>query len=337
VTPPGPGRYELHCHLDASVRLGTITDLAKAQGLDLPGPVRDLAVAPADIGSLHGFLPYIDTPLRVLQTAAALERAAQELVEAWSLDGVVYGETRFAPQLHERAGLTLDEAIAAVARGLRAGQDRLGVRAALILCCLRHQDPETSLRVADAAVRHPGLVVGIDLAGDERLPGATHLPAFELAHGAGLPVTVHAGEAAGPESVWEAIDVLGARRVGHGVRCATDPELVRRLARDRIALETCPRCNVLTKAVPSMAQHPAPFLLEQGVPVTVSTDARTTADTTLDREFDALAEAFGWGEDAHEAVQGNARAAAFAAPPGTGALQTRPDGASGAAGGDRRP
>lgn len=154
-------------------------------------------------------------------------------------------------------------------------------------------------------------LAGLDLAGDERLPGAPLARAFDLAHEAGLPVTVHAGEAAGPESVWEAIDVLGARRIGHGVRAVADRELVRRLARDQIALETCPRCNVLTKAVPTMEQHPAPALLHDGVPVTVSTDARTTANTTLDQEFDALADAFRWGADAHDLAQENARTAAF--------------------------
>lgn len=308
LADPAP---DLGSHLDASVCVGTIADLAREQELQLSRPVAEVAIAPVDVGSLHGFLPYIDVALDVLQTTQALERVAEELVEDLVLDGVVHGEVRFAPQLHERGDVTIDDAIRAVDRGLRAGRERFGLDTALIVCCLRHQDLDASLRVADAAVRHRDRVAGLDLAGDERLPGAALAPAFDLAHEAGLPVTVHAGEGAGPESVWEAIDVLGARRVGHGVRSIADPELVRRLARDQIALETCPRCNVLTQAVPSMAEHPAPALLEQGVAVTVSTDARTTADTTLDQEFAALAEAFGWGTDAHDAVQENARRAAF--------------------------
>ncbi len=305
------GRHELHCHLDGSVRLVTIADLAREQGLRLHRPVAELAVAPADVGSLHGFLPYIDVALDVLQTPEALRRAAAELVEDWHGDGVVHGEMRFAPQLHGRGGMTIGQAVDAVASGARDTSARLGISTSLILCCLRHQSPDVALEVADAAVRHED-VSGLDLAGDERLPGKPFVAAFDLAHAAGLPVTVHAGEGAGPESVWEAIDVLGARRVGHGVRAVTDQALVRRLAADRVALETCPRCNVLTRAVATMAEHPVDRLLEAGVPVTVSTDTRTTADSTLEREFAALETCFGWGSAEHDAVQELARQAAFA-------------------------
>jgi adenosine deaminase len=305
------GRYELHCHLDGSVRLSTIAELAHSEGLVLPRPVAELAVAPADVGSLHGFLPYIDVALDVLQTPAALGRVAGELVEDWAADGVVHGEVRFAPQLHLRQGMSVPEAVVAVARGLLDAGERLGVEVALILCCLRHQPPETSLEVATAAVSHPGLVSGLDLAGDERLPGEPHVEAFAIAHQSGLAVTVHAGEGAGPESVWEAIDVLGARRIGHGVRSVGDRSLLDRLTTDRIALETCPRCNVLTRAVPAMAAHPIDALLRRGLVVTVSTDTRTTADSTLAREFDALGQQFGWGPDEHSVVQAFARESAF--------------------------
>ena len=223
------------------------------------------------------------------------------------------GEMRFAPQLHTRTGMTIDDAILAVAAGAAEGARATGVRTGLLLCCLRHQSPEISLAVADAAVRHGG-IVGLDLAGDERLPGAPHREAFDLARSGGLPVTVHAGEAAGPESVWEAIDVLGARRIGHGVRITGDSGLVDRLLRDRIALEMCPRSNVLTGAAPSIHEHPADRLLHRGLAVTISTDGRTTADTDLSREFDLLAEAFAWGAAEIVRVQENARHAAFGLP-----------------------
>ena len=290
------------------MRPETIRELA---GPDLPRPVRELAVAPPDVGSLHAFLPYLDVALDVLQTPAALTRAATELVEDWSRDGVVYGEVRFAPQLHTRAGLTLDEVVDAVAAGLAAGSAANGVRSGLLLCCLRHESPAVSLEVADTAVRRRDVVAGLDLAGDERQAGAPHREAFELAHAGGVPVTVHAGEAAGPDSVWEALDVLGARRIGHGVRCVGDAALVERLRRDRITLETCPRCNVLTRAVPGMAQHPVDRLLRAGLRVTVSTDTRTTADTTLDEEFAALRTTFGWTEVEERRSQQHAAEAAF--------------------------
>lgn len=147
------GRYELHCHVDGSVRPDTIADLAVEAGIELAGPVRARVVAPPDVGSLHAFLSYLDVALDVLQTPSALQRAARELVQDWYADGVVYGEARFAPQLHGRLGMSVDEAVTAVAAGLREGHAATGVRTALLLCCLRHQSPEVSLRVADAAVR----------------------------------------------------------------------------------------------------------------------------------------------------------------------------------------
>ncbi|GAA1721875.1 adenosine deaminase [Nonomuraea bangladeshensis] len=307
-----PARYELHCHLDGSVRPGTVADLARDQGVPLDGPVERLVTAPADCGSLTRYLPYIDLPLQVLQTPDALHRAARELVEDWHADGVVYGEVRFAPQLHTRRDMSRDEAVQAVAAGLAAGRQATGVRTGLLLCCLRHQTPEESLAVAETALRHRDEVAGLDLAGDERLYGAAaHRPAFDLAHQAGLPVTVHAGEAAGPGSVWEAIDVLGARRIGHGVRSPDDQALLERLRRDGIALEMCPTSNVQTGAVATWAEHPAARLMDQGLKVTISTDARTTSATTLRQEFERLREAAGWRSEQDELAQAHAAGAAF--------------------------
>ncbi|MFB4283886.1 hypothetical protein ACBJ59_51955 [Nonomuraea sp. MTCD27] len=140
-----PWRYELHCHLDASVRPETIAALAAEQAIDLPARVRRLAVAPPGVGSLPAFLAYIDVALDVLQTPDALHRAAAEFVEDWRHDHVVYGEVRFAPQLHTRAGMSIDDAIDAVAAGLAHGAAVTGVRTALLLCCLRHQQPRHSL------------------------------------------------------------------------------------------------------------------------------------------------------------------------------------------------
>ncbi|MET8989468.1 adenosine deaminase [Nonomuraea wenchangensis] len=307
-----PARYELHCHLDGSVRPGTVADLARRQGVALDGPVERLVIAPADCGSLTRYLPYIDLPLQVLQTPDALHRAARELVEDWHADGVVYGEVRFAPQLHTRRDMSQDEAVQAVAAGLAAGRRATGLRTGLLLCCLRHQTSEESLAVAETALRHRDEVAGLDLAGDERLYGAAaHLPAFDLAHRAGLPCTVHAGEAAGPDSVWEAIDVLGARRIGHGVRCADDQALLERLRRDGIALEMCPTSNVQTGAVATWAAHPAARLMDQGLKVTISTDARTTSATTVRQEFERLREAAGWRNEQDELAQVHAAGAAF--------------------------
>ncbi|MDP4504253.1 adenosine deaminase [Nonomuraea turcica] len=315
-------RHELHCHLDGSVRPGTVADLARRQGIVLNAPVERLVTAPASCGSLTRFLTYIDVPLRVLQTAGALRRAARELVEDWSADGVVYGEVRFAPQLHGRRGMTQDEAVQAVSEGLAAGRQATGVRTGLLLCCLRHQTPEESLAVAETALRHRDKVAGLDLAGDERLHTATpHRAAFDLAHGAGLPCTVHAGEAAGADSMWEAIDVLGARRIGHGIRCVGEHALLERLRRDGITLEMCPTSNVQTGAVSGLRAHPAARLLSEGLAVTINTDTRTTSATTLCQEFDSLRAATGWTAEQDRLAQDHAAGAAFAT------TRPEPDGA----------
>ncbi len=319
MTPTAPTlapRYELHCHLDGSVRPSTIAELARHQGIALEATVEHLVTAPASCGSLGRFLSYIDLPLQVLQSPPALRRAAAELVEDWKADGVVYGEVRFAPQLHGRQGMTLDEAVSAVAEGLADGRAATGVTTGLLLCCLRHQSPEESLSVAATALRHTDEVVGLDLAGDEQHhSSAPHREAFELARTAGLPCTVHAGEAAGADNMWEALDVLGAARIGHGVRCVEDRALLDRLRRDRIALEMCPTSNVQTRAVSGPAAHPATRLLGDGLPVTISTDTRTTSGTTLSQEFGLLRESTGWTSEHETRAQDHAAAAAFHRPP----------------------
>lgn len=310
TTPAPPGRrVELHCHLDGSVRPATVAALAAEQGIPLSAPV----VAPPRCGSLVEFLGYLDPILDVLQTPDALRRAARELVEDWRDDDVGYGEVRFAPQLHTRQDLTAGDAVQAVAAGLAEGTAATGVHTGLLLCCLRHHQPDVSEQVVDLALTHRRLVAGVDLAGDETRPGAPHRHAFDRAHAAGVPITIHAGEAAGPESVWEAIDVLGAARIGHGVRAASDTALLDRLRRDAVAVETCPTSNVQTGAVADLASHPVDAFLTAGLRATVSTDTRTTSATTVDREFQLLAEQFGWTAQQHELCQRNARAAAFKA------------------------
>lgn len=315
TAPTAVPRYELHCHLDGSVRPSTVADLARHRRIALSGPVEQLVTAPAGCGSLSRFLPYLDLPLRVLQTPEALRRVARELVEDWSADRVAHGEVRFAPQLHGEQGTTPDEAVAAVVAGLADGRAATGVATGLLLCCMRHQAPQESLSVAETALRHKGDVVGLDLAGDEQYhPGSPHREAFELARAGGIARTVHAGEGAGPASVWEAIDVLGAQRIGHGVRCVGDSALRERLRRDRIALEMCPTSNVQTGAVTSLHAHPATALLDDGLPITISTDTRTTSATTLNREFRQLRDVANWTTEHEVRVQSYAADAIFAPP-----------------------
>lgn len=305
-------RIELHCHLDCCVRLDTLDELTARRGLRHERPVRELAVAPPTPTSLVRYLRAIDVALDVLQTPEELARVAAELVEDWVADGVVHGEVRFAPQLHGREGLRMDDAVDAVLSGLATGRQERSISTSLLVCCLRHGDPVTNEAVADLAVRRRDVIDGIDLSGAEHgNPGLPHRRAFDRALEAGVPVTIHAGEAAGADSVREAIDVLGASRVGHGLRSTEDPLLVADLAARRITLECCPTSNVQTGATRSLAAHPIDRLRHDGVPVTVSTDGRTTSATDLETELGLLRTTFGWTVDDEREAQRNAALAAF--------------------------
>lgn len=305
------GTIELHCHLDGSVRPDTIEDLARDQGITLPRPARELATIPPDCTDLATYIAAIDVALDVLQTPEALERAARELVEDWRADGVVHGEARFAPELHTRRGLGLDEVVAAVAAGLEAGSGSTGVSTALIVCCMRPSAPSVSWAVVEAAVRAPA-AVALDVAGAEVGHDLRpHAAAFRAGAAEGLRITVHAGEEDGADMMWSALDDLGAERIGHGVKAVADPALVDRLVRDGAALEMCPTSNLQTGVVGRPSAHPADRLLRHGVAVTISTDARTVSGVTLADERALLAATFGWGDDEWRACQRNALTAAF--------------------------
>src|SRR4051794_25157709 len=302
-------KIELHCHLDASVRIGTVADIAAETGIPLPTDLRQALVAPPICDDLGDYLRRIDLAVAVMQRAEDLTRIAAEFVEDLAADGVVYGEVRFAPQLHLRRGLSLQQVLDAVHKGL---QSRTGARTGLIVCCLRHEPPAISEQIAQLAADNRDKVCAVDLAGDEtRYPGAPHARAFEIARSAGLHVTIHAGEAAGAASMREALDVLGAERIGHGVRIEEDEALVERVRTQQVALDMCPLSNVQTRATHSLATHPIDRLLRRGLRVTVSTDARTVSDTTVSQEFERLAGQFNWNLDEFWACQQNAAEAAF--------------------------
>jgi adenosine deaminase len=298
-------KAELHCHLDGAVRPATAEALAREQGLDLPHPPR--MVAPDDCPSQAEYISYFDDAIAVLQTAAALERAAFELGIDSAAENVDYLEVRWAPRLHLRGGLTVPDVIAAVLGGLEAAP----LRAVAIVCAMRHHTPAENVALAQEAGRFAGRgVVGFDLAGDEaRYPTAPQRPAFEAARAAGLRLTCHAGEAGEPAAVEDAL-ALGVERIAHGVIGARDPRIVERVRVEGVVLDLCPTANWKCKAVASLAAHPLPMLVRAGVRCTISTDSRTVADTTLSREFELAAE-MGMTEDELHACNETAYAAKF--------------------------
>jgi adenosine deaminase len=288
-------KVELHSHLDCCLSYDAVRRIDS--GISREHYDRHF-VAPARCASLADYLTYTLNYRALLQSERALRIAVQDVFEQMAADGIGYAELRFAPLIHIEGGsLTADEVVACVAEETAARSAATGIGAGLILCTLRNYDAEQSLRTARLAVRHArsGPVVALDIAGDEAtFPLDPHVPAFDLVREAGLGMTVHAGEAAGPESVREALDKTGTRRIGHGIRSAEDPELLARLAAERVHLEVCPTSNIQTGAVTSLGEHPIARLREAGVRVGISTDTRAVTDVRLTQEYERLRDVLGW-------------------------------------------
>jgi adenosine deaminase len=311
-------KVDLHLHLDGSLRAETVLDLARQQGLALPvwsaAEVRGLLEVWGKAHDLAEYLTKFDLPVRLLQSPEALTRVSLELIEDVSRENVRYAEVRFAPWLHVRRGMRLSQAIRAVLDGLCQGEQRTGVRTRLIACCMRSQSPQDNLTLAEVALRFQDVGLGgLDLAGDEALSTPSTLPvdAYALAREHGLHRTVHAGEGAGPESIRLAIHLLGAERLGHGVRLREDPSLMEEVRQRGIALEMCPKSNVQTSVVPSLRDHPIDAYLRAGLRVTVNTDNRRVSDTSLSQEYGLMVKEFGWGLPQIIATTRNSLAVAF--------------------------
>jgi adenosine deaminase len=303
----------LHDHLDGGLRPATIIELADAVGHSLPSTDPDELgrwfVDAASSGSLEQYLDTFAHTVAVMQTAAGLHRVAAECALDLAADGVVYAEVRFAPEQHLEHDLTLDEVVEAVLAGFAAGaalSARAGrpIRIGTLLTAMRHA--ARSQEIAELAVRHRDRgVVGFDIAGAEAgFPPTRHLDAFEYLQRENFHFTIHAGEAFGLPSIWQAIQWCGADRLGHGVRIVDDiplgaqPVLGRLAAyvRDkRIPLELCPSSNVQTGAAPSITEHPIGLLRDLRFRVTVNTDNRLMSGTSMSREMALLVDAFGYG------------------------------------------
>lgn len=283
-------KAELHCHLDGSVRPSTLLELGTRIGSALPaGDAEGLrrAMRVADGCTLDSYLSCFSVTLAVLQTAEALERVAYELAEDVANDGGWYLEVRFAPLLNTLGGLSQDEVVAAIWRGLARGEIAHGVVSRIIICALRQLDPDVSLEAARLAVaRRDRGVVAFDLAGPEvGHPAASHASAFLYARDHDLACTCHAGEADGSESVRQAVHRCATNRIGHGTRMIDDRALTDYVIDRQITVEVCLTSNVQTGATRSYALHPLRALLQRGASVSLCTDNRLMSDTTLTNEY----------------------------------------------------
>lgn len=299
---------DLHLHLDGSLSPALVRELAGEQRLPLPASLGDALRAPRDCASLDQYLERFQLPLKLLQSAWALEKAAYTLCGELHSQGLLYAEIRFAPQLHTGEGLTQRQAVEAVCKGVAASP--LGAQ--VILCCMRGAPDPVNRETLDLCAAFLGQgACAADLAGAEGLyPTAMYEGLFAYARSLGLPFTIHAGEASGPESVWAALG-MGALRIGHGVRAGEDPALLRRLSAARVPLELCYTSNLQTKAVHGPRAFPLREYLAEGICCTVNTDNMTVSGTTLREEYRKLTGALGLTPEEKGILLQNACGAAF--------------------------
>lgn len=293
-------KTDLHVHLDGSLRLETILELARDAKVSLPTTDKEelfnLLFAGEVCQSLDDYLKAFDITLSVMQSEDSLERSAFELGEDAHNEGVRYIEVRYAPMLHTKAGLGLTRIVEAVLKGLAKAERQFGIRYGVILCGIRSMSVESSMRMAELAVAFKNRgVVGFDLAGSEvNNPASEHQAAFQLILENNINCTAHAGEAYGPESISQAIHKCGAHRIGHGTRLREDGDLLNYVNDHRIPLEVCPSSNLQTKAAQSWAAHPVDFYVDYGLRVTINTDNRLMTDTTVSKELWLCHKNYGW-------------------------------------------
>ncbi len=286
-------KVDLHVHLDGSLRMETVLELAR----DLPARKGKRRYSSAEIKkllkpgkkyrSLVEYLKNFEITLSVLQTREALMRTAYELAEDCAAENVKYVEVRYSPLLHLEEKLKLPEVVESVNAGLKKAERDFGIRTGLILCGIRHITPRLSYQLAELAVAYKRRgVVGFDLAGAEKdFPAKNHRRAFNLIINQNINSTVHAGEAFGPGSIAQALHYCGAHRIGHGVRLREDAELLNYVTDHRIPLELCLSSNLQTGVVKKMSDHPFKYYYEYGVRVTLNTDNRLISNTTVSKEL----------------------------------------------------
>ncbi|MBO3643366.1 adenosine deaminase [Streptococcus suis] len=309
-------KTELHCHLDGSLSLGVIRQLAQMAKITIPAEdeaLRKLVSVHGKVDSLMAYLKLFDFVRPLLQTASALELAAYDLVRQAARDKIIYIEVRFAPELSTDQDLTILEAVSAVLVGLNRGQEDFGVVAKLLVCGLKQTNPnqtkELFSAIADLA---PKGLVGFDFAGNEAdYPTEELRDIIQFTQALGYPMTFHAGECGCVTNVIQALE-LGIRRIGHGTALTRNPEAIQTFVNSGATLEMCLTSNLQTGAADSIEYFPYHELVEAGANITINTDNRTVSNTTLNREYQLLVEYFGTSKADFYRFNQNAIQASFA-------------------------
>lgn len=306
-------KIELHVHLDACISYHCARMLLPNLNLKT---FREEFIAPERCDDLGDFLKRITPQLNLLQTTCALRQAVDDIFDQLHADGVIYAELRLAPLLHLNQHLTAEEVIETILGAMRSRSQIYGIEANLILCTLRHFSAQQSLETARLVSRYLEQgVVAIDLAADEaRFPLGNHIKAFDYVRSHGGNCIAHAGEALGFASVNETLDELMVSRIGHGVRSVENRATLERLFQKGIHLEVCPGCNIVCNVYPSIEEHPVNTLFHEGISLSINTDARTVADTSLNKEYQLLHHTFGWDAEEFLTCNLNAVRASFALP-----------------------
>lgn len=308
---------DLHRHIDGSVRLETILDLAKRHGVKLPGATLEELRPHVQVTERQpGVMAFIGKMLwmtAVLADIDACRRIARENVEDAKREGINYIELRFSPWfMAEPHKLDLAHVVAAVVEGVAEGAQATGVRVQLIGILSRTYGPETAKKELAALLTRRENIIALDLAGDEaKFPPNLFAEHFQRGRDAGWHVTIHAGESAGPQSVWDAVRLLGAERIGHGVRAMEDSVLVDFLLEKRIGIEANLTSNVQTSTVPDLASHPLRDMLARGLLASINTDDPGVSAIDLRHEFDVAAPAAGLSPPQIRQAQSNALETAF--------------------------
>lgn len=301
-------KVELHLHLDSSVSYDVIKKLSPS--ITRPEFQR-LFVAPKKCLNLPDYLSRVANQVELLQSKPALKLATEELITQLEEDNIIYAEIRFAPILHTLNGLKTKEVVETVNNTIEGYNSSVVVN--VILCNVRHFSEEQSMHTVRLVNDFKGSnVLGLDLAGDEKgFPLKNHIKAFQYAKEHDIPVTAHAGEACGPESIKATINELQTKRIGHGVRSFEDPELLEYIKNNNIHLEVCPTSNIQTDVYDTYYDHTVSRLFDEGVSLSINTDGRTTSDVSLTDEYEKLANTFEWDKEHFLQCNLNALDAAF--------------------------